>query len=87
VEEIRRKYRYALIDCGSMKASQHAVKLAPLVDGVVLVLEANRTQTDQILYAERTLEGVNGRVLGHVLNKRTYAIPEWLHRMMDAIGI
>src|SRR3984957_18720730 len=87
VEAIRRKYRYALIDCGSMKASQSAVKLAPLVDGVVLVLEANRTQTDQILYAERTLEGVNGRILGHVLNKRTYVIPEWFHRMMNAVGV
>jgi Mrp family chromosome partitioning ATPase len=87
VETIRRKYRYALIDCGSIKTTPNAIRLAPLVDGIILVLEANRTQTEQILYAERTLEGVNGRILGHVLNKRTYVIPEWIHRMMGHVGI
>jgi Mrp family chromosome partitioning ATPase len=85
--EIRREYRYALIDCGSMKAAQYAVRLAPLVDGIILVLEANRTQAEQLHYAERTLESVNGRILGHVLNKRTYVVPNWFHRAMGAVGI
>lgn len=87
VEAIRNKYRYALVDCGSMKATQSAIRLAPLVDGIILVLEANRTQTDQIHYAEKTIEGVNGRILGHVLNKRTYVIPDWFHRIMNAFGV
>jgi Mrp family chromosome partitioning ATPase len=87
IEAIRNKYRYALIDCGSMKATQSAIRLAPLVDGIILVLEANKTQTDQIHYAEKTIEGVNGRILGHVLNKRTYVIPDWFHRIMNAFGV
>jgi Mrp family chromosome partitioning ATPase len=86
LEEIRHKYRYVLIDCGPLR-THNAIRLAPLVDGVILVLEANRTQTEQIRYAERTIESVNGRILGHVLNKRTYVIPNWFHRMMDAVGI
>ena len=87
IEAIRNKYRYALIDCGSMKATQSAIRLAPLVDGIILVLEANKTQTDQIHYAEKTIEGVNGRILGHVLNKRTYVIPDWFHRIMNTFGV
>jgi Mrp family chromosome partitioning ATPase len=86
LEAVRHKYRYVLIDCGPMR-TQNAIRLAPLVDGIILVLEANRTQTDQIQYAERTIESVNGRILGHVLNKRTYVIPNLLHRMMEAVGI
>lgn len=86
LEEIRHKHRYVLIDCGPMR-TQNAIRLAPLVDGIILVLEANRTQTEQIRYTERTIESVNGRILGHVLNKRTYVIPNWFHRMMDAVGI
>lgn len=87
LEKLRREYRYILIDCPSLRESEHAVILAPLVDGVVLVTEANRTQKDQFLYAERTIENAGGRILGHVLNKRTYVIPDWLHRKMEAIGI
>jgi Mrp family chromosome partitioning ATPase len=87
LDNLRRDYRYVVIDCPSLKESEHAVVLAPLVDGIVIVVEANRTQKDQLRYVERTLESAGGRILGHVLNKRTYVIPEWLHRGMEAIGI
>lgn len=87
LDNLRREYRYVLIDCPSLKETEHAVVLAPLVDGIVVVVEANRTHKEQLLYTERTLESAGGRILGHVLNKRTYAIPEWLHRKMEAVGI
>ena len=86
-ENLRREYRYILIDCPSLREAEHAVILASLVDGVVLVVEANRTQKEQFLYAERTIENAGGRILGHVLNKRTYVIPNCLHRKMEALGI
>jgi Mrp family chromosome partitioning ATPase len=84
---IRQRYTYSFIDCGSISESQDLMRLAPLVDGVILVVEANRTQKEQISYAERTIESVHGRLLGHVLNKRTYPIPNWCHRMMVSVGL
>ncbi len=87
LDNLRHEYRYVVIDCPSLKESEHAVVLAPLVDGIVVVVEANRTQKEQLRYAERTLESAGGRILGHVLNKRTYPIPDWLHRRMEAVGI
>jgi Mrp family chromosome partitioning ATPase len=87
LENLRRGYQYILIDCPSLREAEHAVILASLVDGVVIVVEANRTQKDQFLYAEQTIENAGGRILGHVLNKRTYVIPEWLHRRMEAVGL
>jgi Mrp family chromosome partitioning ATPase len=87
LEKLRRKYRYVLIDCPSLKETLDAVRIAPLVDGIVLVIEANRTQKEQIQYAERTIETTSGRILGHVLNKRTYVIPEWLSRKMETVGL
>src|SRR6266850_2317518 len=44
LERLRRKYRYVLIDCASMKDAPDALRLAPLVDGIVLVVEANRNR-------------------------------------------
>lgn len=87
LENARKQYRYVLIDCPSLRESQHAVFLAPLVDGVVIIVEANRTHKEQLFHAERTIENARGRILGHVLNKRTYVVPNWLHRRMEAVGI
>jgi Mrp family chromosome partitioning ATPase len=87
IDTFRTKHPYVLIDCASMKDSQDAIRLAPLVDGVVFVVEANRTQREQLLYSERAIESAKGRILGHVLNKRTYVIPRSCYRMMEAIGI
>ncbi|HEX4076859.1 MAG TPA: hypothetical protein VHX49_15775 [Candidatus Acidoferrales bacterium] len=87
IERLRLQYRYVLIDCAPITETQDAIRLAPLVDGVVLVVEANRTRREQIVYAERNIESAGGRILGHVLNKRTYAIPAWFHRVMTAVGV
>jgi hypothetical protein len=87
LDRLRHQHRYVLIDCAPVSESQEVVRLATLVDGIVLVVEANRTRKDQILYAERSIESANGRILGHVLNKRTYAVPDFFHRIMTAVGI
>jgi Mrp family chromosome partitioning ATPase len=87
LDKFRQKYRYVLIDCPSLRETQDAVRLAPLTDGIILVVEANRTQKEQMLYAERTIESAKGKILGYVLNKRTYVVPDWLSRKMEAIGI
>lgn len=86
-DQLRQEYRYVLIDCPSLKDSQDAVMLSPLVDGVVLIVEADHTQKNQLLYAERIIEAAHGRLLGHILNRRSYVVPDWLHRRMEAFGI
>ncbi len=87
IDRFRQRHRFVLIDCPSLRESQDAIRLSQLADGVILVVEANRTQKDQLLYAERTIESAKGKILGHVLNKRSYVIPAWLSRRMEAISI
>jgi protein-tyrosine kinase len=70
-----------------MNEAQDAVLLAPLVDGIVMVVEADRTRVEQLSHAEKTLELAKGKILGHVLNKRAYVVPDWLCRKMEAVGI
>jgi Mrp family chromosome partitioning ATPase len=79
VAQLRRRFDYVLLDCPSLRASGDVLSLAPLVDGVILVVEANRTKKEHIENAVRSIEGARGRVLGHVLNKRIYVVPEWLY--------
>jgi Mrp family chromosome partitioning ATPase len=75
-------FDYTLIDCPSVESSYMAATLAPNVDGVILVVEADRTKRDQIRRAQQTIEMANGELLGLVLNKRRYAVPRWLYRML-----
>lgn len=75
-------FAYTLIDCPSLGASCEAEMLAPDVDGVVLVVEADRTKRDQILRARRTIEMANGKLMGLVLNKRRHVVPEWIYRRL-----
>lgn len=75
-------FDYTLIDCPSIQSSYTAATLGPNVDGVILVVEADRTKRDQILRAQQTIEMSNGKLLGLVLNKRRYVVPRWLYRML-----
>jgi hypothetical protein len=85
--QLRKRFPYVLIDCPSLKESTDVLSLAPIVDGVFLVIEANKTRKSQVAYLERTIEGAGGKIYGHLLNKRTYPIPPWLHNKLEAWGI
>ena len=85
--QLRKRFPYVLIDCPSLKESTDVLSLAPIVDGVFLVIEANKTRQNQVAYLERTIEGAGGKIYGHLLNKRTYPIPPWLHNTLERWGI
>ena len=84
---LRQRYRYVLIDTPSLKEGSQALSIAPLVDGTILVVEANRTKRDQIAYAEQAIRAAKGRLLGLILNKRTYPIPQRLHAKLESLGV
>jgi protein-tyrosine kinase len=48
----------------------------------VLVLEANSTRRVAARKAKQALEAANVRVLGTVLNNRTFPIPEKIYRLL-----
>ncbi len=79
---LRVSFDYILIDCPPLNASPEATILAPFVDGMVIVVEAGRAKRDQIQRAQQTVEMAEGRLLGFVLNKRQYPVPDWLYRRL-----
>jgi Mrp family chromosome partitioning ATPase len=82
VKTLRSTFTYTLLDCPSLSDSSEAPFLAPHLDGVVLVVEADRTRRDQILRAQQTIELAGGKLLAMVLNKRRHMVPEWLYRRL-----
>ncbi len=82
VGELREEFDYVLIDAPAVASNADAVVLGQRADGVVLVLEANSTRRETALIAKETFENANVRLLGAVLNNRTFPIPEALYRKL-----
>ena len=69
LDRLRQHYGAVLIDCPALSKSASALSLSPVVDGVVLVVEANRTKRDDITHAEQRLEAAGAKIVGLILNK------------------
>ncbi|MFA7465395.1 MAG: hypothetical protein WCY54_10110 [Syntrophales bacterium] len=78
--ELKQRFDYVLVDSPPAGGSPGSVMLSRFMDGTVLVVEADRTRWP---VAENTKEKIlrsQGKVLGMVLNKRKYHIPEFIYR-------
>jgi capsular exopolysaccharide synthesis family protein len=78
--ELRAEFDYVLLDGPPVNLYADATLLGKLADGVVLVVQANFTHREAARKAKESLASANVRLLGAVLNKRTFPIPETLYR-------
>jgi hypothetical protein len=80
IELLRAEFDYTIIDCPSLGESGDLLSIAPFVDGIILVVEANRTRREQPRQAEQRISAAGGTLLGYILNKRVYEVPRWIHQ-------
>ncbi|MCA1945718.1 MAG: CpsD/CapB family tyrosine-protein kinase [Desulfovibrio sp.] len=77
--QLQEHFDYIIMDgCSVMSCSEVNV-LAGQFDGVVLVVECEKTKWEVVQGVVERLRLVNGNVLGVVLNKRRYYIPASLY--------
>jgi Mrp family chromosome partitioning ATPase len=82
MDDLRSEFGYILIDAPPMNFYADAVALAQATDGIVLILEANSTRRESALRITEQLQAAGVPVLGAVLNKRTFPIPQILYRIL-----
>jgi hypothetical protein len=82
LKALRWNFDYVLIDCPSPAASSEATTLAPLVDGVCVVVKAGQTRRGQIQRCQQMIENAGGNFLGFILNQRKYPVPNWLYQRL-----
>jgi len=77
-------YDYIIIDSSAALTTSEPSRLAPLVDGMVLVVACEQTKRDVALNAAEKMHNAGGEVIGVILNKRRFHIPkkiyQWLSR-------
>jgi Mrp family chromosome partitioning ATPase len=82
ITELRSEFDYVLMDVAPMNLCNHTMMLGSMTDGVVLVIKANASRRDASREAVQQLRSANVRVLGAVLNQRTFPIPERLYKRL-----
>ena len=71
-----------LIDAPPLTRYSDAIGFGQLTDGFILVVEANATRREAALQVAENLRAANVRILGAVLNQRTFPIPETLYNKL-----
>jgi capsular exopolysaccharide synthesis family protein len=82
VKELVAGFDLAVFDLPPIDSSNDAARLAALLDGVVLVVEAELSHRDEVRRACEQLTRFGARPLGVVLNKFRQSVPEWLARAL-----
>lgn len=82
LNELRRQFDYSVVHAPAVGTSNEAALLGQFSDGVVLVLDANRTRRVVARKAIELLQAANAKILGTVLNQRTFPIPEPIYRKL-----
>ena len=81
-EETRQLFDLVLIDSAPAATSPDGITLSRYVDGVVLVLEAEKTRKPVAENLRNQIVQNGGNLIGMVFNKRRYHIPESIYRRL-----
>jgi cellulose biosynthesis protein BcsQ len=82
IKALRWNFDYVLIDCPSLAEPADASALAPLVDGMSVVVKAALTRLALIKRSQQMIESAGGNFLGFVLNQRRYPVPNWIYQRL-----
>ncbi|WP_455389533.1 CpsD/CapB family tyrosine-protein kinase, partial [Petrachloros mirabilis] len=82
LRRMRERHDYVIFDGPPVHGSSECRVLCAKVDGVVLVIESGKTRRQVAISAKKQLVEAGGRVLGVVLNKRRFYIPEFIYRWL-----
>jgi len=76
---MKSEYRFIVVDMPALDEDGAAVRLAGSCDGLVLVVETERLRWEAVSKARQQLEQWNTNVLGVLLNKRRFPVPNWVY--------
>ena len=77
--ELRDEFDFLIVNAPSLVHYADATAIGRLTDGLILVLEADSTRKKDALKVMAKVRVAQIKVLGAVLNDRTFPIPEWLY--------
>ena len=78
LQSLAAKFDLLIVDLSPLDVAG-ALEWATLLDGIVIVVEAERVRWQMAARSIAVLEQAGGNVLGTVINKRRDYVPQWLY--------
>ena len=82
LSDLKTQFDHVLIDTSPMISVTDAGILGSQVDGVIMVIQAGRTQRGIVKRATELLQQTHAKLLGHVLTNIEYHLPEYIYRYL-----
>jgi uncharacterized protein involved in exopolysaccharide biosynthesis/Mrp family chromosome partitioning ATPase len=78
----KHEYSFVLIDTPAVWEENYVVTLANMVDGVIMVFEAEEDRWEVAQRAKDRLAVGGATLVGGILNKRLFYVPKWLYQRL-----
>jgi capsular exopolysaccharide synthesis family protein len=82
LETLKAEFSIVIVDTPPILSHDTALAVAAQCDGVILVVQAEQTRWEVAQEAQARLQRAGAKLLGVVLNRRTYPIPEFLYKRL-----
>jgi capsular exopolysaccharide synthesis family protein len=82
LSNVRNSFDYVIFDSAPISGFPDTQTLCAKVDGVILVITYDKTRRQVALRAKKELEDAGANILGVVINRRKYYIPDWVYRRL-----
>lgn len=82
LKDVGSQFDFVLIDTPPIISVTDSGIVGAMVDGVVMVIQAGRTQRGVIKRATELLYQAHARLIGHVLTNIEYHLPEYIYRYL-----
>ncbi len=83
LESLKARFDYIFIDSPPVMPLADPGILGAMADGVIMVVQAGRTQRDMVKHAEQRLLQSHANIAGYVMTNVEYHLPEYLYRYMN----
>lgn len=80
LDSMKKDFDYVILDGHSILSSSDVPLVAKHFDGIIMVVECEKTKWEVVQQAKEKLNNVGGNILGIVLNKRKYHIPRIFYK-------
>lgn len=82
MKEAHQRYDVVIVDAPPVFSAPETPPLTPMVDGVVVVLKCNKTKRELVQRSLAMIKQSRGNILGVVLNRKKYYIPEFIYKRL-----
>lgn len=82
IDQMKAEADWVLFDSAPINTYIDSIALASKMDGIVMVVQAEKTRWEVAQTAKKRIEDGQGNILGVILNRRKMYIPAWAYKLL-----